>query len=279
MVARFPGAQRRERADNAFLADLHAATDAAVLQIDVAHECLRPGDDAGGRAAEEFVAGIKHEVGAVGEEARQIIFGCRVDDDWHAALMRDFGEYFQRDLGVVHDVVRDDIDGGGGALVDCAAQVIGRRAGRLPDWDDLGSGQPYALLDRCAVADHVAGLDDDFVLQAGRIRQPFDGGKIGAGHRGGDRQADRCRAGSGDEARLRAGEFGDDLAGAAMEVAHLDELGEDRRNRLDRLWNDYGSAERGHGSGDVDDRAEAKVGTDIFGRHSVRTPGIHELNE
>ena len=64
VVALLPGLERRHRADDAFLADLHAAADAAVLEEGSAHQVLAAGDDARGRSAEELVGAIDREVGA-----------------------------------------------------------------------------------------------------------------------------------------------------------------------------------------------------------------------
>ena len=81
MVALFPGLQRGHDAGDALLAHLHAAADAPVLQVGGAHEILAPGDDARGRAAQEFVAAVDDDVGALVEEAMQIVFRGGVDDD------------------------------------------------------------------------------------------------------------------------------------------------------------------------------------------------------
>lgn len=120
MVTRFPGLESSERTDDAFLADLHAAPDAPVLQIDVAHPRLRACDDAGRRAAQEFVTRIQHQIGSAGEKARQIVFGRCVDDDRDPACMGGFDEHLQRDLPILDDMVRHDIDSCSSALGDGA---------------------------------------------------------------------------------------------------------------------------------------------------------------
>ncbi len=125
--------------------------------------------------------------------------------------MGDCREDFQRNLRVVDDVMRDHIDRRCGPLVNRAAQLVGRGAGRLADRHDLGAGEPDGLLDRRAVADHVAGLDQR-LRSSGRscpagVRWRRDPAPVMAGC---DRQADRGRTGGGDEAGLGAGELGDD---------------------------------------------------------------------
>ena len=108
MVARLPGGERGADADDGFLADLHAAADAAVLQVAGADQLLGSGDDAGGRAAEELVAGIDRDVGAVGEEQAEVVFRGRVDDHRHAPGVADLDKGLERHLRVVDDVMGDD---------------------------------------------------------------------------------------------------------------------------------------------------------------------------
>ncbi len=64
VIARLPGFERRDRADDAFLADLHAAADAAVLQVGGADQRRAPRDDAAGRAAEELVRRVERDIAA-----------------------------------------------------------------------------------------------------------------------------------------------------------------------------------------------------------------------
>ena len=138
MVARLPGLERRERADDAFLADLHAAADAAVLQVDVADEspsvrrrCRRSGRP--GTCGRNKGRDRRRRRGT-----RQVVLGCSIDDDRHAAFMGDFREYFQRKLRVVDHVMRDDIDGGCGALGDRAVAT-----GRPRRWSPGRPARPW----------------------------------------------------------------------------------------------------------------------------------------
>ena len=71
-----------------------------VLQEGGAHQILAPGDDAGGRAAQELVGAVDDDVGARGEKALEIVFGGDVDDHRHAAGVADRGELGERDLAV-----------------------------------------------------------------------------------------------------------------------------------------------------------------------------------
>ena len=92
MVALRPGLQRRHGTGDALLADLHAAADAAVLQVGRADQVLAPGDDPGGGAAQELVGAVDGDVRAGGEEAPEIVFRRRVDDHRHAMRAADRGE-------------------------------------------------------------------------------------------------------------------------------------------------------------------------------------------
>ena len=89
MIAPLPGFESGHDAGDAFLADLHAATDAAVLEIGGADEILAAGDDAGGRAAEELVAAVERDVGAARQEALEVVFRRGVDDDRDALRVAD----------------------------------------------------------------------------------------------------------------------------------------------------------------------------------------------
>ncbi len=60
---------------------------------------LPPGDDAGGRTAQELVRAVDRDVGAAREEAAQIVFRRGVDDDRHARRVRDLGHLLQRQAG------------------------------------------------------------------------------------------------------------------------------------------------------------------------------------
>ena len=232
-------------ADDAFLADLHAAADAAVLQEGGAHQVLAPGDDAGGRSAKELVAGIERDVGALREEALEVVFGRRVDDHRNAARVAGLGEFVERDQAVVDDVVRHDIDRGGGPLGDRALQLVAPREGRLADRHDLRAGEADRLVDRRAIArPYGPAWIEDFVLQSGRIGQALD------------RAADRCRS----SRRRRRGEMPAEQEAVtkpasaphsraitgwpALQVVDLDELRQDRRHRLDRFRDDDRGAKR-----------------------------------
>ena len=61
--------------------------------------------------------------------------------------------------------------------------------------------------------------------------------------------------------------------GLAVQVADLDELGQDAAHRLDRLGHHDRGAQRGHGAGDVDDAPQAELGADVgaVGAHGERS--------
>ncbi len=174
--------------------------------------------------------------GAIGEEAGQVVFGCRIDDHRHSALMSDGCEHLERTLTVVDYVVRHHVNRRRGLLANGAAQLVGMGMGRLADRHDSRSGEPDRLFDWRAVTYHVAREDHYLILEARRIRQPFDRGEIRPGHRRCHRQADRRRTGRGYEARIGTGEVGDRFAGLAMQVAEFHELGENGGHRLDGFW-------------------------------------------
>jgi len=67
-----------------------------------------------------------------------------------------------RDRSVVRrDVVRDDIDHGRGRLCQCVLELVAERAGRLADRNDPRSRDPDCRIERGAIVDAVALLDDD----------------------------------------------------------------------------------------------------------------------
>ncbi len=104
--------------------------------------------------------------------------------------MADFGEFLQSDQPVLHRMVRDNEDRRSRALVNGALEVV-RIAGRcLPDLHSLGTRKADRLVHRCAIADHMARLDDHLVLQACRLRQALNGGKIVPCHGRRDCEAD-----------------------------------------------------------------------------------------
>lgn len=141
MVAVFLCFERCHDAKDALLADLHAAADAHILQEGMAHQLLPAGNDARGRAAEEFVAGIKRDIRALFEKDAQVIFRGRIDDDRHALGMGNLDEFLEIQQAVVDDMVGDDIDGGGGLVGDGVFHVEAMRRGRLPDKNDLAAGK------------------------------------------------------------------------------------------------------------------------------------------
>src|SRR4051794_36854074 len=112
MVAPLPLPKCRYGAGNAFLAYLHATTDSHILQIGRTDQVAASGDDPGSRATEELVTGIDHKIGAAGDEPREIIFRCGIDDDRHTGAPADFGEASERDLPIMDDVVRNHIERG-----------------------------------------------------------------------------------------------------------------------------------------------------------------------
>ena len=111
VVALRPGLERRHRAGDALLADLHAAADAAVLQEGRADQVLAPGDDAGGGAAQELVGAVDDEVGAGGEEAlADRIRTRRRRSPARRARGRSAQNSAKRDLAELHGMVGDHID-------------------------------------------------------------------------------------------------------------------------------------------------------------------------
>src|SRR5690606_38708380 len=150
-----------------------------VLEIGRTDQVLAPGDDAGGRAAQELVRAVDGEVRALGEEALEVVFGRRVDDHRDAAGVADLAEGRKRDLAVVDAVVRDDVERRRRALVERAVQMVRRRPGGLPDRAYDGAGQPDRLLDRGAVVNHVPLLDRHHVAHARRVRQLLDPREVG----------------------------------------------------------------------------------------------------
>ena len=74
---------------------------------------------------------VDDDVGARGEEAREIVFGCGVDDHRHAARAADGAELHQVDLAVLHRMMGDHVDRGRGALGDRSGEMIGPGEGRL----------------------------------------------------------------------------------------------------------------------------------------------------
>ena len=170
MVPLLPGFERRNGADHAFLADLHAAADAGILQVGSAHEFGAAGHDAAGRPAQELVGRIEGEIRLYGEEALQVVFGRGVDHHRHAPRMADLHELVEGNEPVLHRVVRDHVECRRRALRDGAAELILARGGGLADRHDARAGKPDALLYRGAIAHHMPRLDEHFVLQARRIR-------------------------------------------------------------------------------------------------------------
>lgn len=119
----------------------------------------------------------------------------------------------------------------------------------------------------------MAHLHQHFVLLRHDIRQPLDRQQIITGDCAGDGERNAGRAGGGDEARLAAGQPGDDGACLALQVVDLDEVRQHRCHRLDRFWNDDRGAEAGHGARYIDDRAKAERRADISGHGDLQDSG------
>ena len=249
MIALLPGFERRHDARNALLAHLHAAADAAILQIRSAHQILAPGDNAGGGTAEEFVARIDDDIGALGQEPLQIIFGRGIDDDRHVLGAADRGEVFERNHAVLHGVMRHDIEGCRGALVDRIVELIAVAAADRADWYYRRACKPDRLFDRCAVVDDMPDLDQHLGLEAGGIvGQAFDRQQVITRHGARDGKRNPAGAGGGHEARLRSRQSRNDAACLAMQCIDFDELRRNGRHRGDRLWHDDRGTERRHGA-------------------------------
>ena len=123
VVALAPGLERRDRRHDALLADLHAAADARILQESRTYEILGAGHNSRRESAHEFMRAVDGDVGTSCEEALEIVLGGEVSDHWHGALMADPREGFERDLAVLHSVVRDNVECSGCALRDLGAQL------------------------------------------------------------------------------------------------------------------------------------------------------------
>ncbi len=88
--------------------------------------------------------------------------------------MRDLDKLAEMQKAIVHDMMRYDINR--------RCRLLGNRifhmitVGRccLSDQDDFASRKPDCLIDRSAVADHVTGLHQNFVLFRRDIRQSFN---------------------------------------------------------------------------------------------------------
>ncbi len=101
------------------------------------------------------------------------------------------------------------------------------------------------------------------MLHAGGVGELLDPGEIGPAHRRGDADGDPGRCRGGHAAGLAAGQPRDHRARLALKVVDLDELGEDLGDRLHRLRDHRGRAERGHRAGNVDDRAQTELLADV----------------
>ena len=110
MIGLFPSLQSNDGAGDSLLADLHPPPDTAVLQVGRTNQVAAPGDDPGGRRAQELVGGVERQVGAFAQELAQIVFGGGVDDDRHALGVSDLRETRQRDHPGLHGVMGDDVE-------------------------------------------------------------------------------------------------------------------------------------------------------------------------
>src|SRR5471032_95270 len=118
MVAPLPLFERGDGAGNAFLADFHAAANPGILEIGGTYQCFLACFIAYSRTAEKFVCRIQDEIGASGNEAREIIFGRRIDDYRYTLRMREGDEFFYVDQSELDRVMRDHIERRGRALAD-----------------------------------------------------------------------------------------------------------------------------------------------------------------
>lgn len=89
---------------------------------------------------------VNRDVGASGKEALEIVLGGEIGDHRHTALVADPREGLERDLAVLHGVVRDDVECGSCALRDFGAQLVIARIRDITNRHDLGAGKPDALL-------------------------------------------------------------------------------------------------------------------------------------
>ncbi|MNU94601.1 hypothetical protein D3C71_845880 [compost metagenome] len=211
------------------------------------------------------MAGIKHHIRARGQKQLQVIFGSGIDDDRHTLGMGDFDEFGKMQQAIVDDMVRNDINCRRRLFGDGVFHVETMGGCRLPDQHHLAATKPDGLIHRCAIAHHMAHLHQNLVLFRGHIGQLFDGQKIVAGDRTRHRKADAGGAGGRDETGLAARQPRNHRACLALQIVDLDKLRQDGRHGFNRFRNDDGSAERGHGARDVDDRAKADPASDILG--------------
>src|SRR5215472_18015347 len=97
VIALLPGVEGRDSAGDAFLADLHAAPDAEILQESRADEVLAARDDPGGGPAQELVGAVDRNVGTRREEPPEVVLGGEISDHRHAPGVADCGEFRDRD--------------------------------------------------------------------------------------------------------------------------------------------------------------------------------------
>jgi hypothetical protein len=88
-------------------------------------------------------------------------------------------------------MVRDDVDGCCRPFGDRTGQLIGVGARRLADRHHPGPGEPDGLLDRCAIGNHVPGLDQNLVAAVTGVGQLLNRVEVGTSDRRGDRERDR----------------------------------------------------------------------------------------
>ena len=217
VVSPLPGFQRGDGAGHALLPDFHATADAVVLEISGAHQIAPASDDACGRTAEEFMRAVHGHIRAALEKPAQIVFRSAIDDDGHSVCMRDLRHFFQRQLPVLHGVVRHDVQHSGGTGRDGAVELVRLGLGGLPHRHDPRSRQPHRLLHRCAVTHHVTKLNRDFVAwQCGGVGQTFDRGEIVTGHCSCNRYRDSRCGGGRYESGFGTTEPGDGGAGSTL---------------------------------------------------------------
>jgi hypothetical protein len=209
------------------------------------------------------VAAIDGNVSAALEEALEIVFRRRVDDDRDIPGATDGGELIEADHPVSHGMMRHDEERRRAARADGFVEMVGLGDADRANRNDFPARQPDRLFNGGAIAHHVTLLDQHLVAQAGRLRQAFDSQQALAGHGACYCHGNAAGAARRDESRFGARQAGDDAARLPLELVHLDELGRDGGHGGDRFRHHDRGAECRHRSGDVDDRPQAKLLADV----------------
>ena len=257
---------RRQDADEVFLADLHRSADALVRSgvggesLDVAPAA--EDETRAGRPAQPLASAEQHEIGAglaKGPQAfdrRQL--RRRVDDHGDVTGVRDVGHCLERERargevrpGHVQDARRPRAD---------RTQQVG--LGRSACGTDLDE-PPARELDRRVVRDPVGGLDEEVAREPVELVGPDDA-LVHVARHAHDRRQEQARGRStGYERGLVPRQLRDPTTHCVLQLVQIHEAFRGLPHRLDDWRRHDRPTEVGHRRRTVDDRLDADAPVDV----------------